>query len=175
MDQLKVVNNEVMEDIRPRCNSDSKLIRPPPGKGARTIENIVVLPEILVEDFSERKLQVKEKFETGSLKIKDDFRRCSDVGFKNELEPFQRPRASTCPDDMFRPIRKRPSTPPPRDMEHAAIRRDMKNKRRSGGKFSFAPHSLSKVTEDSLESAKTDALIEDIETQCDTTLCSSGL
>ncbi|XP_033756587.1 uncharacterized protein LOC117339222 [Pecten maximus] len=175
MNRLQVVNMETMEDIRPRCNSDSRLMKPPSGKGLRTTENIVVLPEILVEDFSEMKIQVKEKFESGSLKIKEDFRRCSDVGFKTDTEPFARPRANTCPDDMFRPVRRRPSTPPPRDMEHSAIRRDMKNKRRSGGKlFSFAPHSLSKVTEDTLEGTKTDVLNGD--TQCNhSTMFKSGL
>lgn len=165
-----------MDDIRPRSNSDSRLMKPLSGKGARGIENVVVLPEILVEDFSERRLQVKEKFESGSLKIKEDFRRCSEVGFKNDTNPFERPRANTCPDDMFRPVRRRPSTPPPRDMEHSAIRRDMKNKRRLGANFSFAPHSLSKVTEDSLESGKADAIIDGIDKQCNhATMCNSGL
>lgn len=159
-----------MEELRPRSHSDSRLVRPPSAKGSRSLENHMELPEILVEDFSDQKLQLKQEFETGSLKIKEDFRRCSDYGFHTNMESYGRPRASTCPDDMFRPTRRRPSTPPPMDIAYSSVPKGVHvNRKRTGGRFSFTHHSLTKVTEDIQDSGKIlmeDGLMDGITTHC---------
>ncbi|KAK3094474.1 hypothetical protein FSP39_002219 [Pinctada imbricata] len=87
-----------------------------------------LLPEIKVEDCSEKKVQ-------------------SDDEELDELPPLGafRPRANTCPNDLFHHRRPRPPTPPPSEGKKLTWKELTRNP--SKEKVMFSPHKLSKVSE----------------------------
>ncbi|KAK6178454.1 hypothetical protein SNE40_013243 [Patella caerulea] len=104
--------------LRPRANSD-------PG--------VFTLPEIIVQDYSGESVSRK------LTEAEDDFFSLCEPG---------RPRANTCPDDLFRKKHERPGTPPP--VTGSETRRSGRFNFISPSRtcVSFAHHNLSKIIED---------------------------
>jgi len=91
------------------------------------------VPEITVEDCSDTytDLEVAESLDHFDIHL---------------TEPI-RPRANTCPENIFKRIKDRPATPPP--LEGKKLTWKELSRSPSKEKVSFAPHKLTKVSEDS--------------------------
>lgn len=123
----------IEEPARQRSNSDSALFKP------ESDANTIILPEIRIEDFSDKGL---------SLNTKQSWNRCSDIDRLDDIDFDQRDRSNTCPDEMFKTKRRRPPTPPPLE-GYQVLKTFPTARRRSTGRVFFTSHHLSKVSEDS--------------------------
>ncbi|OWF40342.1 hypothetical protein KP79_PYT17120 [Mizuhopecten yessoensis] len=123
---------QIEQPARQRSNSDSELFKP------ESENRTTVLPEIRIEDFSDKGL---------NLNLNQSWDECLDIDRLAHIDADLRTRSNTCPDEMSRPKRRRPPTPPPLD-GYPVLRTLPSTRRRSTGRVFFASHHLSKVMED---------------------------